>query len=349
MFSVLLLRAGSSVAYSANLTHIEISSSSTVDVRDAFFQDQLAQHGGAIYFSASSGTLTVTRTTILHCTAIPSLLWGYGGGICHGGDTISISYSCFRETRTDGWSTTVSYYRSDVIANLTDVSFYYCSAINDATGTIDDQDGAISTFIRLNFTDCYMRPNANVNYGDGVAILTRDASASFTCVYCTVLHCTGTTGIDTESNNRPIIEYSNFDDNTFSDGSTSWSLFYVGRSGMTVRYCVCNNKVGRVFLFAPGTVNGGFIVYGCVFSSADNNASSAYYSMSNNLFNAATASHTLTYFYTALCPTESPTRSPSPLSTLTPTPGKSADQPSPSPSTSDSYPKSGTPVASPTG
>jgi hypothetical protein len=146
------------------IEHLDVLSS-CAEITYSFFKDLNATYGGAIYFKTASGEGSVLDTTFLRCAASQWLSYGYGGGILHDGKQLTVLRCCFRETKTDGYGTAISYSRSDGAVNLTDVSFSYCSAIDDGAGTIDDHAGAISTFARLNFSDGRMRPSDTVGIG----------------------------------------------------------------------------------------------------------------------------------------------------------------------------------------
>jgi hypothetical protein len=283
-------------------TRVEFTTGSVV-VSNCLFESLTAAVGGAIY-AKGSGQLSVCSTTFLQCNAIGNVLQSaYGGGVCSDGDSLILERCCFRETTSEDWGSALSYKKPSSTAIVSDVSFHFSSGISYASGTIDDQDGAESTFSRLNFTDCRLNPSSGRDAGHGSVILSRHPSADFNFRYCTVLHCIGSTGIQITATATPAIQYCNFYDNAFSDGETTGALFYANAYGMTVTFCVFNNNSAIFFL--SGTIVTGYAVAHCVFSQ--NIAWNSIFTLtSNNYVLTTTASHTIAYTWFTYCPTASP-------------------------------------------
>jgi hypothetical protein len=280
-------------------------------VSKGYFHDLQNRLGGAIYCD-DSGELSVLDTTFLNCSAYGAYLLhdAYGGGLCHDGTGLNVERCCFRETKSETWGSAISYKKPDTPVRVSYVSFYQCSGIGGCSGTIDDQQGATSTFPNLNFTFCLLNPSSANNNGDGVVILCRAGDAQFTLSYSVVLNCIGSSGIDTKSSNRPEVHHCNFYHNRFTDGTTTWALFYAEKSGLIVNYCIFNNN-SNIFVYdAPllGTKIG-FTVTWCVFSGSISNSAQDYSYTFNNYVDVVTASHTLTFTWFTYCPTASPTRS----------------------------------------
>jgi hypothetical protein len=198
-----------------------------------------------------------------------------------------------------------------------DVSFNRCYGINDAAGTIDDQQTSESEWLRLNFSYCGVDPSGGGNGGDGVVIYSRVTGGDFTFTYCTVLKCIGATGIDFSTTTHRLTDHCNFYRNVFSSGSKT--LFYSSTAyGLAVSHCIFNSNSDPIFALRVSGYTHGYIVSNCVFS-ADIAWNSVFSSTFNNQIMAEPVSHTLTYPWFTFCPTASPTQSPSETPFLSPT------------------------------
>jgi hypothetical protein len=313
-----------------------------VVVSKGYFHDLQNRVGGAIY-CYFSGELSVLDTTFLKCSASGGnlLVDAYGGGLCNDGTGLNVERCCFHETKSETWGSAISYTKPATTVRVSYVSFHACYGIGGCSGTIDDQQGATSSFPNLTFTFCSLNPSASDDNSDGVAILCRAGDAQFTLSYSVVLNCIGSTGIDTKSNNRPEIRYCNFYHNRFTDGTTTWALFYAEKSGLIVTSCIFNNN-SNIFLHTPSFLGTKivFTVTWCVFSGSISTTAGYYSYTANNYAGIVTASHPLTFTWLTYSPTASPTRSRS----KSPSPTRSRSQSSSG--TISSNPVEGTPQPS---
>jgi predicted outer membrane repeat protein len=273
LLSVPLLHMASSACapnsfYSGLATRITFSRSGTcAEVKDSLFQNLSASNGGAIYFDSGIGSSTVLSTTFFHTTASFMLVFGTGGGICFRGENLTIAYCCFRETTAHEAGTAVRFSNAQGLKFLVSTSFLGCYGDEqDTDGTISDDEGPPSSYLRLNFTECHM--TISEHGGDGYCVCTIHDSgfgaAEF--AFCTALNCVGSSGIYSHFERTLTVSYCNFFGNVQTSGTIQFSVLFASVFGMDVRYCIFSNTGIPMALEANEYI--GFLVSYCVFSDA---------------------------------------------------------------------------------
>jgi hypothetical protein len=139
---------------------------------------------------------------------------------------------------TDDYGTAVCFSNTNGGPTFSNTTFLACENLDTAAdGTIMDEDGSISSYDGLNFTECRLAPGRDD--GDGVVIRDRGSAGSLEFRYCTVVECTGSSGLRVDLKSLAIISQCNFYDNAIGyQTAANRALFYADYSGMDIRECI---------------------------------------------------------------------------------------------------------------
>jgi hypothetical protein len=305
--------------YSRQAIRISYSDGTCLDVVDCFFEETNYIGGGAIRLT-SVVNLYVTSSSFVGCYAPWSVAWfgysAYGGAICHDGNSAEILRCCFRQCRSADYGNAIAF-NPHAACRVTDCIFFKCKDHDDTSeGGIYNAATQAVSMARLNFSECILSSRDGSCLG---AVLYWDEDAgSWTFSECTVVRCSGGSGLDHWALAVPIVELTNFYNNSCSSSDAILSGYEVG---FTVDRCIFSgNTAGRELhvFYADSTANK-FSVTNCVFSGSLPGGSN-YKKTVNNTVGMQTASFAYVYFATTACPT------PLPLPTATNSPQATAER-----------------------
>jgi hypothetical protein len=151
---------------------------------------------------------------------------------------------------------------------------------------------------RLNFSDC-----GSSSSSSGVVFSSDKHFWNFS--ECTVVGCSGFSGLKDTSSEARRVELSSFYNNSFDPDAYS-GLLYAGMWGFVVDRCIFS---GNAQEFYKASSNTGFTVTNCVFSGSLPSGN-FYSSTGNNNITTTTASFSFAYFGTKYCPNGLPERTP---------------------------------------
>jgi hypothetical protein len=314
-----------------------------LSVTDSFFANTTGVEGGALLFF-STAPVSVSSTTFLGCIA-SALFSAFGGALDIQSPQIQVSTCCFRETGCDNWGTAVEVWQlaADSRSSFSQANFVACfNTYPRASATINIDSTGVNVYQNLNFTQC--RLSVLSDGGLGVVLRFSKTAGSLRVYECTVLSCSGVTGIHSFLPSHPQIQYCNFYLNTLTSGQVPPAVLYGETSGMSVSNCIFYGNTAELRIEAPGNLSALlFSVSGCVFSG-DFPVRSIIAVDISNLARTHTNSIALPHFHTYYCPTASPARS----RTVFPTPtrAQTAIQPSMTPGPSSTPAMSRSPTES---
>jgi hypothetical protein len=103
-----------------------------------------------------------------------------------------------------------------------------------ADGTVFEEAGAATSYLRVNWTLCKL--DQLPNNGRGIVIRARRTTGSLSLTYGTIVNCSGNDGIDLDIPQRASIEYS-----SVVVGDMAPELW--GVNGMSVEACVFCRRI----------------------------------------------------------------------------------------------------------
>jgi hypothetical protein len=228
-------------------------------VRDCFCVDLSSLHGGAIYTENTTSNTDISTTTFLRCSA--TRIWSipfpsFGGALAIGSHASIVALCCARQC----WSRDVGQFvalwgRPGV--NSTSVVSCGTSRDCETDSVLHAGPGTTATFRSLNIT-CGQATESGSVLG----------SWEFSCLYFTVLNCSGVTGIDSEMETGAEISTSNFYGNQFQAGG----LLFARRCAMALTRCIFRDNVA-ILAVAPsvGDATRMFRLTDCIFSGGVEN------------------------------------------------------------------------------
>jgi hypothetical protein len=262
---------------------LDYADSACLNVTDCFFQNLEATDGGAILVSVSN--VSVKFTTFFACRASLS-----GGALYHSGAIADLGACCFREDQSGSAGNAMSF-DSGGDCQLTDCSVLACAELDEPSrGGISNEAPYDFFLTHLNFSDC----GSSIS---NIGIILMSIDAPWTFSECTVVRCSGFSGLQDSSATSPIVTLSNFYNNSFE---ASGCLLAGVLHGFDVDRCIFIGNTVEFYKMFYGAVDG-FSVTNCVFSGLlpSNNI---YKATANNRFETTTASFAFLYFATELCP-----------------------------------------------
>jgi hypothetical protein len=279
------------------------SESACTLIIDSFFANTSADYGGAVDFNFRAGPLIVKSTTFLQCSSTAGY-GGYGGALAIGANWFEIVSCCFRETKSTKYGSAVCTNYQEVHYNeINDSNLVSCGdSGGDRYGTIHIQSGITLGYMNLNFSECRFLCTS-VSSGRGFVFLIDTGNAgNWSFYYCTVVNCSGTSGIDNVSPTVGHVEYCNF---YFNEAYSSRGLICSIRIGIVVEHCIfVTGAVNEFYLFTDGMASDAakFTITNCIFTSLSLPVGSYYDFTAANEFGTTTNSHLLNHFNTHYCP-----------------------------------------------
>jgi hypothetical protein len=280
-------------------------------------------NGGAIFVDLSD--VFVMYTTFFECWASTD-----GGGVYCSGELGDVRYCCFREDESGAHGNAIRF-SCEYSGQANDCSFVNCKEYDSqSAGGIYGTSQSDVSLIRLNFSDCGSSASS-----PGVILFWTGGPWFF--ARCTVLRCTGLSGLDDATSRAQHVEWSNFYNNSFAhDGCLLSALSY----GFEVDGCIFSGNSVEFYMAYPSRSDG-FSVMDCVFQDSLP-PGNIYKATTDNQFETSPTSFSFTYFATEYCPNAPPERTPadSPQETASMAPAQSdAATPagSPEPSASEDF------------
>jgi hypothetical protein len=259
--------------------------STCLEVVDCLFQDQKAESGGALLVTISD--LSIESTTFFRCRAARG-----GGAIHHYGWRAVIFWCCFREDES-GYSGNAINFGSNGDSEVWDCSFVKCKELETTSwGGIYRESNADFFLTQLNVSNSESSPSSY-----GVVLFCGGSPWHF--LECTVVRCSGFSGLDDSGSGSPAVTSSNFYNNSLVD--EGGGLFYGFIYGFDVDRCIFSGNTIEFWLAPDGSAWDGFSVTNCVFSGSLPSGD-IYKAVSDNQFLTVTASFSFTYFATEFCP-----------------------------------------------
>jgi hypothetical protein len=219
---------------------------------------------------------------------------------------------CFREDESGRYGNAI-YFECKGDSQMWDCSFLKCKELEaKAWGGIYRDSNAQFVLGQLNFSDCAASAAS-------VGVVLFSGGSAWGLIDCTVVRCSGFSGLDDSGSDCPAVQWSNFYNNSFVDeGGCLFSGFIYG---FEVNQCIFSGNTIEFRLAPDASAWDGFSVTNCVFSGPLPSGD-IYRAVSGNQFETVTASFSLTYFATEYCPNppldRTPSESPDETPSLTP-------------------------------
>jgi hypothetical protein len=296
-------------------SRIEVpQSSSCVVVEDCVFMSLSgSSSGGAGYFGTSISYVDVFGSTFadVRCSY-------RGGALYFESDSHEVG-CCFIDVSagevTDSCGHALASNLDQSTFDVNSSSFVECGSQTSLTaGVLCVDKDTHFYFTSLNFSECRLSADL-ADGGAAIGFIFYDFINRYNpwyLRYCTVLKCSGSTGIHHSDSGDGTVEYCNFYGNV---ARADRGVLFTFSHGLNVQYCVFEGNSREIFMATVGSVK--FSMIGCVLSSPEGSIPSAYFdgASSGNVFGMTTASYVITHSVPAECRTSTPT--PTPLGTAT--------------------------------
>jgi hypothetical protein len=235
-----------------------------------------------------------------------------GGGIYCQSHALEIDGCCFNDVSTTGVSALGHVLHSDrdnSTLTMASSSLVDCGdEASSARGTLFIDKNPAFSLVYLNFSGCQLPSNA-ASGDDAIGFIFWAYVHSrhpWYLRYCTVVDCSGSSGIHHTSSSVGTIEYCNFYDNVARSDRAVLSTW---GSGQILRFCIFDGNSREMMLSGGGRK---FSMTDCVLSCPAGSLPSDYFDdlSSGNFFGTTTESLAITPLETENCRTPWPAKTP---------------------------------------